>query len=47
GDRYLSEVQYRFNRRFDLGSILNRLVRAAATTNPCTEAIIRAAEACN
>jgi hypothetical protein len=28
-DRYLAEVQYRFNRRFDLKSILIRLVRAA------------------
>ena len=46
-DRYLSEVQYRFNRRFDLGTILKRLVRAAATTAPCTENAIRAAEACN
>jgi hypothetical protein len=30
-DRYLAEVQYRFNRRYDLASILKRLVRAAAT----------------
>lgn len=27
-DRYLSEIQYRFNRRFDLGSILKRAPRA-------------------
>lgn len=47
GDRYLSEVQYRFNRRFDLGTILKRLVRAAASTTPCPETAIRAAEACN
>lgn len=33
-DRYLSEVQYRFNRRFDPGTLLKRLVRAAATTSP-------------
>jgi transposase-like protein len=46
-DRYLSEVQYRFNRRFNLGTILKRLVRAAATTIPCPEITIRAAEACN
>jgi ribosomal protein L37AE/L43A len=26
--RYLSEVQYRFNRRYDLRAILSRLVRA-------------------
>jgi transposase-like protein len=43
-DRYLSEVQYRFNRRFDLGTILKRLVRAAATTSPCPEPAIRMAE---
>ncbi|CAH1204069.1 hypothetical protein NTGBS_510028 [Candidatus Nitrotoga sp. BS] len=46
-DRYLTKVQNRFNRRFYLGIILKRLVRAAAITNPCTEAVIRAAEACN
>ena len=46
-DRYLAEVQYLFNRRFDLGTILKRLVRAAAITTPCPEAAIRAAEACN
>ena len=46
-DRYLAEVQYRFNRRSDLGTILKRLVRAAAITTPCPEAAIRAAEACN
>jgi ribosomal protein L37AE/L43A len=32
--RYLAEPQYRFNRRFDLRSILARLVRATCTT--CT-----------
>ncbi|RFC37604.1 MAG: hypothetical protein DID90_2727553219 [Candidatus Nitrotoga sp. LAW] len=34
-------------RRFDLGIILKRLVRAAATTIPCPEITIRAAGACN
>jgi ISXO2-like transposase domain len=43
-DRYLSELQYRFNRRFDLRSILKRLVRAAATTPPWPEPALRAAE---
>lgn len=47
-DRYLAEVQYRFNRRFNrrfnLGSILVRLVRAAALTRPRPEATIRLAE---
>jgi len=28
--RYLAEVQYRFNRRFDLSVILSRLLRASA-----------------
>ncbi|MDQ3267309.1 MAG: transposase, partial [Pseudomonadota bacterium] len=44
---YLSEVQYRFNRRFDLGTILKRLVRATVTTVPWPETAIRTAEACN
>jgi ribosomal protein L37AE/L43A len=42
--RYLAEVQYRFNRRFDLRSILQRLVRVAASTEPRTRAFIREAE---
>lgn len=33
-DRYLGEGQYRFNRRFDLRSILARLTRAALRTEP-------------
>lgn len=44
--RYLAEAQYRFNRRFDLHSILRRLLRAAAQTKPCPASLIRAAEAC-
>jgi ribosomal protein L37AE/L43A len=43
-ERYLAEVQYRFNRRFDLGSILVRLVRAATLTRPRPEPMIRLAE---
>jgi hypothetical protein len=42
--RYLAEVQYRFNRRFDLRSILRRLVRAAATTEAHNRVFIRKAE---
>jgi ribosomal protein L37AE/L43A len=42
--RYLADVQYRFNRRFDLKSILPRLVRAAAVTGPRPESRIRLAE---
>jgi hypothetical protein len=43
--RYLAEVQYRFNRRFDLSSILVRLVRAVVTTKPRPVEVIRAAKA--
>jgi ribosomal protein L37AE/L43A len=39
--RYLAEFQYRFNRRFDLRSILPRLVHVACRTNPLTLAVIR------
>ena len=42
--RYLAEMQYRFNRRFDLRSILRRLVRAAAVTKPQNRAFLREAE---
>ena len=44
--RYFAEAQYRFNRRFDLRSILQRLVRAAAATLPRPAAVIRGAEGC-
>ena len=42
--RYLAEAQYRFNRRFNLASILTRLLRAACLTTPRPAAAIRAAE---
>ena len=42
--RYLAEVQYRFNRRFDLAAILGRLLHACAATKPNPERLIRAAE---
>jgi hypothetical protein len=42
--RYLAEYQYRFNRRFNLGTILQRLLRAAAVTLPCPAPLIRTAE---
>ena len=42
--RYLAEAQYRFNRRFNLASILARLLRAACLTTPQPAAAIRAAE---
>ncbi len=45
--RYLAEVQYRFNRRFNLASILMRLLRAAALTPPRPAPLIRLAEVCH
>jgi hypothetical protein len=42
--RYLAEAQYRFNRRFNLRSILPRLLRAACLTKPQSRQVIRAAE---
>jgi ribosomal protein L37AE/L43A len=44
--RYLAEAQYRFNRRFDLATILARLLRAAALTLPQPAPIIRRTEDC-
>ncbi|MCM8624863.1 transposase, partial [Accumulibacter sp.] len=45
-DRYLAEVQYRFNRRFDLKAILDRLLHAAVGIGPRPERVIRFAEHC-
>ena len=45
-DLYPAEAQYRFNRRFNLASILARLLRAASTTSPRPAQFIRAAEVC-
>jgi hypothetical protein len=42
--RHLAEAQYRFNRRFDLRSILQRLLRAAVLTPPTADHAIRRAE---
>jgi ISXO2-like transposase domain/Transposase zinc-ribbon domain len=42
--RYLAEAQYRFNRRYDLRSILPRLLRAVCQTSPRSRVVIRAAE---
>lgn len=44
--RYLAEVQYRFNRRFDLSSILGRLLAASVSTPARPERFLRAAEHC-
>jgi len=46
GHRYLAEAQYRFNRRFNLASILARLLRAASLTPPRPAPLIRLAEEC-
>ena len=42
--RYLGQVQYLFNRRFNLRSILDRLARAASQSRPCPLRSVRAAE---
>ena len=43
--RYLTEAQYRFNRRFDLSTMLPRLLYAGATTGSRPEKWLRLAEA--
>ena len=44
GARYLAEFQYRFNRRFNLASMLPRLLYAAALTKPVPLRILRVSE---
>lgn len=44
--RYLAQVQYQFNRRFDLAVILARLLHASARTTARPERFIRQAELC-
>ena len=41
GRRYLAEFQYRFNRRFDLPSLVRRLLRACVATPPSPEKWLR------
>ena len=41
GARYLAAHQYRFNRRFDLASMVPRLAVAIASTGPLTERVLR------
>jgi ribosomal protein L37AE/L43A len=43
GQRYLAEYAYRFNRRFDMTSILPRLAYTCARARPVPERILRAA----
>ena len=42
--RYLAEFQYRFNRRYDLSTILSRLLRASALTPPMPYRLLVVAE---
>ena len=42
--RYLAEAQYRVNRRFDLHSLVGRMVHACVRTEPCTERWLRLAQ---
>jgi len=42
--RYLAEFQYRFNRRFNMRTIFERLARAACGSSPVNRMLIRAAE---
>jgi len=42
--RYLGQVQYLFNRRFDLREVLQRLARAASQALPCPLRAVGAAE---
>ena len=42
--RYLGQVQYLFNRRFNLATILQRLARAACQSKPCPLHAVVAAE---
>lgn len=42
--RYLAEAAYRVNRRFDLASLVGRLVHTCARTDPCPEHWLRLAE---
>lgn len=45
GHRYLAEFQYRFNRRLNLATILDRLARNASLCPPHPEHLIRGTEA--
>ena len=42
--RYLAEFQYRFNRRFNMRTIFERLARVASGSPPMNRSVIRAAE---
>lgn len=42
--RYLAEFQYRFNRRFDLSALVQRVIRAAVACKPAPVRLLRIAE---
>jgi len=42
-DRYLAEFQYRFNRRFDLKSVLSRLLTMAVRTPAMPQPLLKVA----
>jgi transposase-like protein len=46
GDRYLAEIAYRFNRRFNLKGLLQRLLIACIGSRPQPERLLRSAELC-
>ena len=46
GNRYLSEVAYRFNRRFNLKGLPKRLLIACINCTPQPEQLLRSAELC-
>jgi len=46
GDRYLAEISYRFNRRFSLKGLLQRLLLAGIGCEPRPERLLRSAELC-
>ena len=43
--RYLAVVQYRFNRRFDLASMVTRFLHAAISTKLCPKPVLQASPA--
>lgn len=45
-DRYLAEYQFRFNRRFVLGSLAQAIIRAAASCKPTPMRALRMVEDC-
>jgi len=42
--RYLAEFCYRFNRRFQLGAMVDRLVYTALQTQPIPQRLLKVAE---